>query len=427
MSSINRRDFFRTAGAVSLLGVFGGWPLVARSARDKARVVVVGGGYGGAVAAKYIKLVDPDIQVRLIERDKKFVSCPLSNEVLSGDRDLDSLTFDYKGLAKHGVTVVRDDVVSVDPAKKSVKGKSGNLYKYDKLVLSPGVDFRWDAIEGYDAEVAERIPHAWKAGPQTLTLRNQLKAMRDGGVVYIVAPPNPFRCPPGPYERAAQIAHYLKQNKPRSKIIILDAKDKFSKQGLFMTGWEKFYGNMIEWVSGAGGGVVEAVDANKMELVATVENFKGDVINLIPPQKAASIAVAAGVADQDGWCPVNQKTFESTLHKDVHVIGDSCIAGAMPKSGYAANSQGKVCAAAIVAEVNGLEAPEPSYVNTCYSIIAPDYGISVAAVYALADGKISAVAGAGGLSPSDASPRFRAKEAENARSWIRNIMADTFA
>ncbi len=426
MSSINRREFCRAAGAVSLLGVCGGWPLAALCAKEKARVVVVGGGYGGAIAAKYIKLLDPDIHVRLIEQDKKFVSCPLSNEVLSGERDLDSLTFDYRGLTKHGVMVVRDQVVSVDPSKKSLKGKSGDLYKYDKLVLSPGVDFRWDAIEGYDAAVAERIPHAWKAGSQTLTLRNQLKAMKDGGVVYIVAPPNPFRCPPGPYERAAQIAHYLKHNKPKSKIIILDAKDKFSKQGLFMTGWEKFYGNMIEWVSAAGGGVVEAVDANKMQLVATVETFKGDVINLIPPQKAAPIAFAAGVADQDGWCPVNQKTFESTLHKDVHVIGDSCIAGAMPKSGYAANSQGKVCAAAIVAEVNGLEAPEPSLVNTCYSIIAPDYGISVAAVYALVEGKIAAVPGAGGLSPTEASPRFRAKEAENALSWIKNIMSDTF-
>ena len=427
MSSINRRDFVRATGAVSLLGLLGGWPLAALSAREKARVVVVGGGYGGAIAAKYIKLMDPDVQVRLIERDKRYVSCPLSNEVLSGDRDLDSLTFDYKGLAKRGVTVVRDDVVSVDPARKSVKGKSGNLYKYDKLVLSPGVDFRWEAIEGYDTAVAERIPHAWKAGPQTLTLRKQLKAMKDGGVVYIVAPPNPFRCPPGPYERAAQIAHYLKHDKPKSKIIILDAKDRFSKQGLFTTGWEIFYGDMIEWVSAAAGGTVEAVNPDSMELVAMVETFKGDVINLIPPQKAAPIAVAAGLANQDGWCPVNQRTFESTIHKDVHVIGDACVAGAMPKSGYAANSQGKVCAAAIVAEVNGLEAPEPSYVNTCYSIIAPDYGISVAAVYELADGKIGAVAGAGGLSPSDASPRFRAKEAENARSWIRNIMADTFA
>jgi sulfide dehydrogenase [flavocytochrome c] flavoprotein subunit len=426
MSRINRRDFFKTAGAVSLLGGFGTWPLTALSASEKARVVVVGGGYGGAIAAKYIKLMDPDIQVRLIEQDRKFVSCPLSNEVLSGERELDSLTFDYRGLSKRGVAVVRDEVVSVDPAGKSVRGRSGDLYRYDKLVLSPGVDFRWDAIDGYDAEVAERIPHAWKAGPQTLTLRKQLKAMNDGGVVYIVAPPNPFRCPPGPYERAAQIAHYLKHNKPKSKIVILDAKDKFSKQGLFMTGWEKFYGNMIEWVSGAGGGMVEAVNPKNMELVAMVETFKGDVINLIPPQKAAPIAVAAGLADKTGWCPVNQKTFESTLQKDVYVIGDSCIAGAMPKSGYAANSQGKVCAAAIVAQVNGLELPEPSYVNTCYSIIAPEYGISVAAVYELADGSIAAVPGAGGLSPSDASPRLRAREALNARSWIRNIMSDTF-
>ena len=427
MSGINRREFIRTAGAVSLAGVCGAWPLSALAGKDKARVVVVGGGYGGAVAAKYIKLMDPDIQVRLIEQDKKFVSCPLSNEVLSGDRDLDSLTFNYKGLHKRGVTVVHDQVVAVDPARRSVKGTSGSVYKYDKLVLSPGVDFRWDAIEGYDARVAERIPHAWKAGPQTLTLRKQLQAMKDGGVVYIVAPPNPFRCPPGPYERAAQIAHYLKHHKPKSKIIILDAKDTFSKQGLFTTGWEKFYGNMIEWVSAAAGGTVEAVNPDSMELVAMVETFKGDVINVIPPQKAAPLASAAGLVNGDGWCPVDQKTFESTIHKDVHVIGDSCIAGAMPKSGYAANSQGKVCAAAIVAQVNGLEAPEPSYVNTCYSIIAPNYGISVAAVYALVDGTIAAVPGAGGLSPSDTSARFRAKEAENARSWITNVMSDTFA
>jgi sulfide dehydrogenase [flavocytochrome c] flavoprotein subunit len=427
MTGINRRDFCRTAGAASLLGALGGWPLSALSGRDKARVVVVGGGYGGAVAAKYIKLMDPAVDVRLIERDKRFVSCPLSNEVLSGERDIDTITFDYRGLSGRGVRVVRDEAMSVDAEKKTVKGRSGDIYKYDKLVISPGVDFRWDAIQGYDAGVAERIPHAWKAGPQTLLLRKQLKAMKDGGVVYIVAPPNPFRCPPGPYERAAQIAHYFKRHKPKSKIVILDAKDKFSKQKLFTTGWEKFYGNMIEWVSGADGGVVEAVDPDKMELVATVENFKGDVINLIPPQKASALAFAAGLTDKSGWCPVNQQTFESTIHKDIHVIGDACVAGAMPKSGYAANSQGKVCAAAIVAAFNGLDAPEPSYVNTCYSIIAPDYGISVAAVYGLESGTIKKVEGSGGLSPSDTSARFRAKEAQNARSWIRNIMADTFA
>ncbi len=427
MSSINRRDFFRAAGAVSILGALGGWPLAALSAKSKARVVVVGGGYGGAITAKYIKMMDPGIEVRLIERDKQFVSCPLSNEVLGGERDIDTITFDYKGLAGHGVTVVRDEIVSVDAAKKVAKGKGGNKYTYDKLVLSPGIDFQWDAIEGYDAKAAELIPHAWKAGPQTLLLRKQLKSMKDGGVVYISAPPNPFRCPPGPYERAAQIAHYLKNHKPKSKIIILDSKDKFSKQGLFTTGWKIFYGDMIEWVSAAGGGAVEAVNPKKRELVATVETLKGDVVNLIPPQQAGAITSAAGLTDETGWCPVNQQTFESTVHKDIHIVGDSCIAGALPKSGYAANSQGKVCAAAIVAGVNGLEMPEPSYVNTCYSIIAPKYGISVAMVYALSDGKIDKIPGAGGLSPADTSKRFRAKEAENARSWIRNIMSDTFA
>ena len=427
MSSINRRGFLRVAGTASLLGGIGGLPGLARAGRNKARVVVVGGGYGGAIVAKYIKLMDPDIHVRLIEKNPEFVSCPLSNEVLSGERNLKSLTFGYRGLSRRGVNVVGDEIVSLDPAARAVKGKSGDRYKYDKLVLAPGVDFRWEAIEGYSAKVAERIPHAWKAGPQTSLLRKQLNAMKDGGVVYIVAPPNPFRCPPGPYERAAQIAHYLKAHKPKSKVVILDAKDKFSKQGLFTAGWNRFYADMIHWIPGAEGGIVEAVNADRMELVGTVETFKGDVINLIPPQKAGAVAAAGGLTDDSGWCPVDQKTFESTLHKDVHVIGDSCIAGAMPKSGYAANSQGKVCAAAIVAAVNAVEMPEPSYVNTCYSIIAPEYGISVAAVYGLTDGKIAAVPGAGGLSPADASPRLRANEAQNARSWFRNIMSDTFA
>jgi sulfide dehydrogenase [flavocytochrome c] flavoprotein subunit len=288
------------------------------------------------------------------------------------------------------------------------------------------VDFRWEKIQGMSAEVAEEIPHAWKAGPQTLKLRKQLEAMSDGGIFYIVAPPNPFRCPPGPYERAAQVAHYFSQQKPKSKIIILDAKDAFSKQGLFMAGWKAKYGDMIEWVSGANGGIVESIDPKTRTLVGQVEEFKGDVINLIPPQKAGPIAQTAGLADASGWCPVNQQTFESDIHKDVHVIGDACIAGAMPKSGYAANSQGKVCAAAIVAAVNGKAAPEPSYVNTCYSIIAPDYGISVAGVYELKDGKIVSIKGAGGLSPANADARTRALEVQFAIGWFRNITADMF-
>jgi sulfide dehydrogenase [flavocytochrome c] flavoprotein subunit len=250
--------------------------------------------------------------------------------------------------------------------------------------------------------------------------------MRNGGTCIIVAPPNPFRCPPGPYERAAQIAFYLKRHKPKSKILVLDAKDAFSKQGLFVEGWKRNYGDMIEWVGAAAGGAVEAIDVKKRVLTGTVEDYKGDVINLIPAQKAAMLAEVAGLVDASGWCPVDQKAFESTLHKDIFVIGDSVIAGTMPKSGYAANSQAKVAAAAIVAAVNGQPAPEPSYVNTCYSIIAPDYGISVAGVYQLKDGKIVDVPGAGGLSPANADARTRAIEVQFALGWYRNITADMF-
>ncbi|MBV2089634.1 MAG: NAD(P)/FAD-dependent oxidoreductase [Candidatus Thiodiazotropha sp. (ex Ctena orbiculata)] len=433
MAMFTRRKFVKAAGACTALGALASISACTAntpkraSGGGKGRVIVIGGGYGGAIAAKYIKLADADIDVTLIERDKKYVSCPLSNEVLGGDRNIDSVTFGYDTLKnKRGINVVQDEIVAIDPDKHTVKGKSGKQYDYDKLVVSPGVDFRYDKIDGYDAQAAEIIPHAWKAGPQTVTLRKQLEAMKDGGVCYIAAPPNPFRCPPGPYERAAQIAHYFKMHKPKSKVIILDAKDKFSKQGLFMQGYKKFYGDMVEWVSGAGGGIIEAVDANSRTLVGEVEEYKGDVVNLIPPQKAGKIAQIAGLADDSGWCPVNQKTFESKLHKDVYVIGDACIAGKMPKSGYAANSQGKVCAAAIVATLNGQEPGEPSYVNTCYSIISPEWGISVAAVYQLVDGKIVGVKGAGGLSPMNASAATRAIEAKFARSWFKNVTADMF-
>jgi sulfide dehydrogenase [flavocytochrome c] flavoprotein subunit len=425
MSHFKRRDFLKMAGGVCTLA---GSPLILHAAKTKARVVVIGGGYGGAIAAKYIRMADPGIEVTLIEKDKKYVSCPLSNEVISGDREIKTITFGYQGLSGHGVQVIHDWVTAIDPVKKVISTQAGKKITYDKAVVSPGVSFRWDAIQGYNEKVSHSIPHAWKAGEQTLILKKQLRAMKNGGVVYISAPPNPFRCPPGPYERAAQIAHYFKQHKPKSKVIILDAKDKFSKQGLFTQGWKDNYGDMIEWVGGAAGGIVEAVDPKTKVLTGTVEEFRGDVVNIIPPQQAGKIAHSAGLVNDKGWCPVDQRTFESSLHKDLYVIGDACVAGKMPKSGYAANSQGKVCAANIVAAVNGDPSPEPSYVNTCYSIIAPDYGISVAAVYQLNEaGQIVAVEGAGGLSPGSASPRTRELEADFARGWIKNIMADAFS
>lgn len=428
MAQFTRRQFIQAAGACTVLGTLGAMSPSAFGKGKKGRVIIIGGGYGGTIAAKYIRMADPDIDVLLIEKNATYVSCPLSNEVLSGERTIESLSFGYDGLStNHGIKIMQDEVVSINAEKKYVKGQSGNTYRYDKLVVSPGIDYRWDMIDGYSEKVAEtQIPHAWKAGAQTTLLRKQLEAMKDGGVCYINAPTNPFRCPPGPYERAAQIAMYFKHHKPKSKVIILDNKDRFSKQALFMQAYKKFYGDMVEWVGGAAGGIIEGVEPDTKTLIGQVDEYKGDVVNIIPPQKAGKIAQIGGLTNDSGWCPVNQKTFESSIHKDIHVIGDASIAGKMPKSGYAANSQGKVCATAIIAALNGMEMPATSYVNTCYSIAGPEWGFSVAAVYELVDGQIVGVKGAGGLSPIDASAETRAIEAQYARSWFKNITSDMF-
>jgi sulfide dehydrogenase [flavocytochrome c] flavoprotein subunit len=427
MSNITRRNFIKVVGGAAAVGL-AGFPMIGQGS-SKGRVVVVGGGYGGATAAKYLRLADPDIQVTLIEKSKQYVSCPMSNEVLGGERNFDSLRVSYRTLsANYGIDVVHAQVTEIDPIRKNVQTAGGQDFQYDRLIVSPGVDFRWGVIEGYDRNAVEVMPHAWFAGPQTLLLRRQLEAMRDGGVVIIVAPPNPFKCPPGPYERASQIAYYLKHHKPKSKVLILDHKDKFSKQGLFKQGWAQHYPGIITWVAGSLDGKVNKVDPSSMTVFTEFEEHQGDVINVIPPQLAGEIARRAGLTDKSGWCPVNQKTFESTIHKNVHVIGDASIAGKMPKSGYAANSQGKVCAAAVAALINGKAVADPSFVNTCYSVIAPKHGISVAAVYQLnEEGKIVGVKGAGGLSPMEASPWQREMEAMHAHSWFRNIKSDTFS
>jgi len=427
-NTFSRRKFIKgvgVAGAVSAVGV----PYLAFGAGKK--VVVVGGGTGGATAAKYIRLADSSIEVTLIEANKDYYTCYLSNEVLSGDRTMDSIKFGYAGLEKHGIKVVFDTVTGIDAAAKKVSTKGGETFAYDRCVVAPGVDFKWDAIEGYDAAVAEEIPHAWKAGSQTETLRKQLEAMNDGGTVVITAPANPFRCPPGPYERASQIAHYLTQHKPKSKVLILDSKQKFSKQKLFIQGWEKLYGygtdnSMIEWRPGPDATVTEVNAADKIAITDFGDEIKADVLNIIPPQKAGEIAISAGLTDDAGWCPINLHTFESTIHPNIHVIGDASMAKGMPKSGYAANSEAKVCAASVVAMLKGDEAPIPSYVNTCYSIIGKDYGISVAAVYRLAkDGsKIEKVSG--GLTPDDASADHHKREVDYAYSWMKNITTDVF-
>jgi sulfide dehydrogenase [flavocytochrome c] flavoprotein subunit len=426
MKRISRRHFLTLLGGTAAAGM-AGFPGACPGAY-RARVVVVGGGYAGATAAKYLRLTDPRIEVILIEKKPEFISCALSNEVLAGERTLASLTFGYEPLAAYyGISVVHDEVIRIDSIRRVVTTRGGQEYGFDRLVLAPGISFKWNAIEGYDEAAARLLPHAWNAGEQTLLLRGQLEAMPDGGRIYIAVPPDPYRCPPGPYERAALIAHYLKEHgKGRSKIIILDAKDSFAKQALFEQGWERYYPGMISWVPASQDGRVLGVDAGKRTLYTEFGVHKGDVVNVIPPQQAGDIAGQAGLTDGRGWCPIDQQTFESGIRKNVHVIGDACIAGKMPKSGYAANSQAKVCAAAIGALLDGVEPPLPSYINTCYSIIAPDYGISVAAVYRLEKGEIVAVEGAGGTSPLNASAWERKMEATYARSWFDNITADIF-
>lgn len=422
---LSRRNFTRLAG-LTAAGATLGLTACATDSAPKARVVVIGGGFGGATAAKYVRQIDPSLEVTLIEPSQTFLTCPFSNYVLAGFKSLNDISHNYKALADmHGVRVVHDTAQAIDPTARTVRLAGGTTLNYDKLIVSPGIDFRWGAIEGYTEAAADTMPHAWKAGPQTTLLRRQLEAMPNGGVVIMSAPANPFRCPPGPYERAAMIAHYLKTNKPRSKILLLDAKDMFSKQGLFQDGWKAVYGDMIEWVPLSKDGKVTQAIPGEMTLVSEFgQRHKGAVVNVIPPQWAGAIARNSGLANQTGWCPVNPTTFESTLHPNIHVLGDAAIAGAMPKSGFAANSQGKVVAMAVTNALNGRPTAAPTYVNTCYSLISPDYGISVADVFRVTDQGIVTAPNAGGVSPRQADAAFRNAEARYAEGWYAAMGRD---
>ncbi|HEY0686355.1 MAG TPA: NAD(P)/FAD-dependent oxidoreductase [Steroidobacter sp.] len=396
------------------------------AAKAAPRVVVIGGGFAGASCARLIKNEDRDISVTLVEANSTYIACPFSNAVVAGLRELDRQKFGYDRVRADGIDVVHRKATAVDAKQRSVVLDDGKRLAYDRLVVAPGVDLRFDAIPGYNEAAAEAMPHAWKAGEQTLLLRRQLEAMKDGGVVVMSAPANPFRCPPGPYERASLIAHYLKTHKPRSKLILLDAKDAFSKQKLFEAAWKELYPGMIEWVSLSFGGQVTRVEAATRTFVTEFGTHRADVANVIPPQRAGALATAAGVADQTGWCPVDPVTFESKLQPGVHVLGDAIIAGGMPKSAFAANSQARVCAVAVVDLLRERTPASPKLINTCYSLVAPDYGISIAGVYQPANGLLTDVQGAGGVSPMDAPKSVRAQEATYAEAWFKTITRGVF-
>jgi sulfide dehydrogenase [flavocytochrome c] flavoprotein subunit len=416
MSTLSRRGVLAGIAA-------GPWLASPTLAQASANVVVVGGGFGGASAARALKRAGLD--VTLVEPGATYTACPFSNEVIAGLRPMERQVFGYDALGREGITLARASAAAIDPAQRRVTLSDGGALAYDRLILAPGIDLRFDALAGYDQIAAEVMPHAWKAGEQTLLLKRQLDAMEDGGTVVMSVPPNPYRCPPGPYERASLIAYYLKTRKPRSKLIVLDAKDTFSKQRLFQSAWKVLYPN-LEYVPLASGGAVAGVDPATMTLRTDFETYKAAVANVIPPQRAGGIAVACEAADRSGWCPIDPVTFESRLVPGIHVIGDASIAGAMPKSAFSANAQAKVCAAAIIELLAGREPPQPKLINTCYSLVAPDYGISVAGVYHPTKGVLADVEGAGGTSPLDAPASVRALEAGYAEDWFRTITAETF-
>ncbi len=424
---IQRREFLKTLSAGGAALALPGCATTPGGSAGK--VVVVGGGYGGATAAKYVRMwSDGKVDVTLVEPNAEFVSCPMSNLVVGGSRDLAFLTTSYANLSsRHGVSVARDTATAVDTEKRVVKLASGTELPYDRLILAPGVDFMWDKLPGLNnASAQEKVLHAWKAGPQTVALRRQLEAMPDGGVYAISIPVAPYRCPPGPYERACQVAWYFKRAKPNSKVLILDGNgDVTSKGPLFKKAWAEEYKGIVEY---RGNYVLTDVDVATMTAKFEVHDpVKADVLNVVPPQRAGAIARAAGVVTaNDRWCDVDFMTFESVKVKNVHVLGDALqIAAGMPKSGHMANQQAKVCAAAVVALLAGRPPnPAPVLTNTCYSMITDKESVHVCSVHQWDKEKktLLPVPGSGGVSPA-----MSELEGNYALAWARNIWADTLA
>jgi sulfide dehydrogenase [flavocytochrome c] flavoprotein subunit len=422
---MTRRDVAGGAAASAASLVLTGLLPCPAHAQSAARIVVIGGGFGGASCARALRRIDPKLQVTLIEPNRIFTACPFSNEVIAGLRELDAQQFGYDRISAEGVTVIAQPAAKIDAQKRMIYLADGNSLGYERLVLAPGIDISFEALPGYDEAAAIKMPHAWKAGEQTELLRKQIEAMDDGGLVALAVPAAPLRCPPAPYERASLIAHYLKSRKPRSKILILDAKDSFPQQRLFENAWKELYPGMIERISLSQGGRVTSVDAASNTMITDFGNYTAEVANVIPPQKAGRIADIAGAVDNTGWCPIDPVSFASKLVPDIHVIGDACLGGGIPKSASAANAQGKASAEAVASLISGKAPAISTLVGACYNTVAPGYAFSLTGVYQ-PKGDIFAEIEGGGTSPVDAPRDVRRREAEEARSWYKTITVEAF-
>ncbi|MBA4213440.1 MAG: pyridine nucleotide-disulfide oxidoreductase [Polaromonas sp.] len=421
-------------------------------AQNAAHIVIVGGGVGGATAAKYLKLFNPALKVTLIEKNPVYVRPYGSSEVLNRHATMDELNVSYDVLkSKYGIQVLIDTVTGFDPVARSVSTAARQKIAYDKLIVSPGIQLVYGAYVGYSEAVARTaVPSGWIPGEQTALLAKQLQGMRRGGTFVLAAPPNPYRCPPGPYERAALMTEWFAKHNPSAKVIIVDPKDSFVTDETMMLGWNRLYNfnlpadyakkmqgqvevkqhagtSMLSWVRGKDGGRTLKIDAKQMRIETEAETIQADVINVIPPMKAGQVAMTLGLADASGFCPVERRTFASTLQPHVYVIGDASIADAMPKSGFSANTQAKVVARAIVEELAGRKAPEPLWENTCYALAGKDYGLFVADVFKIVDGKIARINGQGRYLPLNATPAQIKLGARYQQAWLRTFTADCFA
>jgi NADPH-dependent 2,4-dienoyl-CoA reductase/sulfur reductase-like enzyme len=420
MMKSNRREFLGGVGAIAAAS----FPMPAL-AQAKPKVVVVGGGPGGTTVAKYVAK-DGGVDVTLVEPAQRFTTCFHSNLYLGGFKSWDSITHSYQKITKaYGIKHARQMAAAVDREKKTVRLASGLVLPYDRLVLAPGIEIKFDSVPGYSEEVSRKLPHAWKAGPQTRLLKRQLDSLKDGSTIVMIAPPNPYRCPPGPYERVSMMAHVLKaKGHKKSRIVILDPKPNFSKQGLFMEGWQKHYAGMIEWQDPKMHEGVKSVDAKTMTVKTGLGEYKANLINVIPAQSAGKIALDAGLANNTGFCAINPDNMKSMVDANIYVVGDSCIPGDMPKSGFSANSQAKVAAMMIRGELVSARTFPARYSNTCWSLIETDDTVKVGGSYAAKDGKIAATETF--ISKTGEPADLRKKTQQENMGWYTGIVADIF-